>query len=53
MSSDGLSSHWRLDRYPGLETHHPSVIAGVLYREFKRGRDDVTMVVAREQSRDA
>ena len=50
MHSDGLSTQWRLDRYPGLITRHPSLIAGVLYRDFSRGRDDVTVLVAREES---
>jgi anti-sigma regulatory factor (Ser/Thr protein kinase) len=45
--TDGLASHWDLDRYPGLVTRTPSVIAGVLHRDFRRGRDDVTVVVAR------
>jgi hypothetical protein len=27
---------------------HPSVIAGVLYRDFARRRDDVTVLVLRE-----
>jgi hypothetical protein len=26
---------------------HPSLIAGVLYRDFSRRRDDVTVLVAR------
>ena len=47
LSSDGLGSHWDLDRYPGLRTRDPSVIAGVLYRDFSRRRDDVTVVVAK------
>jgi hypothetical protein len=47
LHSDGLSTHWSLDGYPGLSRRHPSLIAGVLYRDFKRGRDDVTVVVAR------
>ncbi len=50
LASDGLSSQWRLDRYPGLQHKHPSLIAGVLYRDFSRGRDDVTVVVARERN---
>lgn len=45
--SDGLTSRWDLGRYPGLPLRHPSLIAGVLYRDFKRSRDDVTVVVAR------
>jgi serine phosphatase RsbU (regulator of sigma subunit) len=48
MHSDGLSTQWRLDRYPGLITRHPTLISGVLYRDFYRGRDDVTVLVARE-----
>lgn len=48
MHSDGLSSHWSLEQYPGLIEHHPSLIASVLYRDFKRGRDDVTVLVAKE-----
>ncbi|HEY9670617.1 MAG TPA: ATP-binding SpoIIE family protein phosphatase [Waterburya sp.] len=48
MHSDGLKTQWRLERYPGLIHKHPSLIAGVLYRDFNRGRDDVTVLVARE-----
>ncbi len=47
MHSDGLASRWSLDRYPGLASRHPSLIAGVLYRDYSRGRDDVTVVAAR------
>jgi anti-sigma regulatory factor (Ser/Thr protein kinase) len=47
MHSDGLGTQWRLDRYPGLSQKHPSLIAGVLYRDFNRERDDVTVLVAR------
>lgn len=50
MHSDGLKSQWRLDRYPGLLAKHPSLSAGVLYRDFNRGRDDVTVLVAREET---
>jgi hypothetical protein len=45
MHSDGLQSRWQLDRYPGIAASHPGVIAGVLYRDFQRGRDDATIVV--------
>ncbi len=50
MHSDGLVSHWSLDRYPGLRMRDPSLIAGVLYRDFTRNRDDVTVLVARAAS---
>lgn len=48
MHSDGLATHWNLDQYPGLMSRHPSLVAGVLYRDFARGRDDVTVVVAKK-----
>jgi len=48
MHSDGLISHWTLDRYPGLAVRHPMLIAGILYRDFRRGRDDASVVVLRD-----
>jgi hypothetical protein len=48
MHSDGLLNHWTLERYPGLAARDPLLIAGVLYRDFSRRRDDVTVVIARE-----
>jgi anti-sigma regulatory factor (Ser/Thr protein kinase) len=47
VHTDGLVSRWDLDRYPGLVQRHPSLVAGVLFRDFNRGRDDVTVVAAR------
>ena len=47
LASDGLSSRWALDGYPGLVTRHPSLIAAVLYRDFSRGTDDATVMVVR------
>lgn len=48
LYSDGLVSHLDLRRYPGLLNHHPDLIAATLYRDYTRGRDDVTVVAARE-----
>ena len=47
MHSDGLAAQWDLNRYPGLAAKHPALIAAVLYRDFKRTRDDMTVVVAK------
>ena len=47
IHSDGLTSHWSLDGYPGLRLRHPALVAAVLYRDYQRGRDDVTVVVGR------
>ena len=48
MHSDGLTTRWNLDQYQGLQLKPPSLIAAILYRDFKRGRDDATVVVSRE-----
>jgi anti-sigma regulatory factor (Ser/Thr protein kinase) len=45
LHSDGLTTHWTTADYPGLMTRHAGLIAGVLYRDHERGRDDVTVVV--------
>jgi hypothetical protein len=47
LHTDGLSGRWSLDAYPGLARRHPSLVAGVLFRDWDRGRDDVTVVAAR------
>jgi anti-sigma regulatory factor (Ser/Thr protein kinase) len=47
VHSDGLGTHWDPADYPGLWTCDPSIVAGVLYRDFSRRRDDVTVVVGR------
>lgn len=47
MHSDGLMSRWDLKLYPTLAQRHPSLIAGVLYRDYNRGRDDITVLVAK------
>ncbi len=46
MHSDGLATVKDLGGYAGLLARHPGVVAGVLYRDFVRGRDDATVVVA-------
>src|SRR5688572_18440382 len=47
MHSDGISSRWRADQYPGLLARHPSLLAGVLFRDCARARDDATILVLR------
>ena len=41
MHSDGLTTHWPIDRYADVG-RDPTLIAAVLYRDFHRGRDDAT-----------
>jgi anti-sigma regulatory factor (Ser/Thr protein kinase) len=44
LHSDGIRTRWDINQYPGLLAKHPSVIAGVLYRDFARANDDVTVL---------
>jgi anti-sigma regulatory factor (Ser/Thr protein kinase) len=48
VHSDGLASQWNLAQHPGLRFKHPSLIAAVLYRDCRRQRDDVTVLIARD-----
>jgi hypothetical protein len=50
MHSDGLTSKWGFEAYPGLIQRDPALVAAVLYRDFQRGNDDTTVVVVREAS---
>ena len=45
MHSDGIVARWRLDAYRGGLSTHPGLMAGMIYRDFARERDDVTVVV--------
>lgn len=47
LHSDGVSAKWDLTAYPGLAASHPSLVAGVLFRDFRRKNDDVTVVALR------
>jgi anti-sigma regulatory factor (Ser/Thr protein kinase) len=47
LHSDGLTGRWDLASYPGLVTQHPALIAGVLLRDHRRGRDDASVVAIR------
>jgi anti-sigma regulatory factor (Ser/Thr protein kinase) len=49
MHSDGLHSRWDLSKYPGLLQRHPTIIAGVLLRDYRRERDDASVLVVKER----
>jgi anti-sigma regulatory factor (Ser/Thr protein kinase) len=48
MHSDGLTARWDFGDYSALLQHHPALIAGVLYRDYGRGRDDATVLISRQ-----
>jgi hypothetical protein len=45
MHSDGISARWELKNRASLLVRHPAIIAGVIYRDHARERDDSTVVV--------
>jgi hypothetical protein len=47
MHSDGIGTHWSVSSLNGLAARRPDVIAGVLFRDHRRGRDDASVIVAR------
>lgn len=47
MHTDGVGTHWHVSRYAGLGATHAGLVAGVLYRDFRRSRDDATIVAVR------
>ena len=47
LHSDGLTARWKLDEFPGLMSRSSSLIAGMLYKHYKRGKDDATVLVVR------
>lgn len=51
MHSDGLTGRWDIEAYAGILAKHPAILAGVLYRDHTRGRDDSTVVVVRRGER--
>jgi hypothetical protein len=42
-----LSAKWDFASYVGLTTNHPSVVAGALFRDHRRLRDDALVVAMR------
>jgi anti-sigma regulatory factor (Ser/Thr protein kinase) len=50
LHSDGITARMNLAEHPGLLRRTCTLMAGVLYRDYNRGRDDATVVVARERT---
>jgi anti-sigma regulatory factor (Ser/Thr protein kinase) len=49
LYSDGIATHWSFEQHPGLQLRDPTLIAGLIYRDHRRGRDDATVLVARQK----
>ena len=48
MHSDGLKNQWKPEAYPGILRRDPALLAGLLYRDFARERDDSSVIVCRQ-----
>jgi anti-sigma regulatory factor (Ser/Thr protein kinase) len=47
VQSDGIATQWKTESWPGILRRDPALLAGLLYRDFARPRDDSTVVVVR------
>jgi len=47
MHTDGITSRWRADSYPGILARDPMLFAAALQRDHTRGRDDATVLAFR------
>jgi serine/threonine protein phosphatase PrpC len=47
MHSDGLQTRWDLSSYSGLVARHPALIGAALFRDYRRQRDDASVVVVK------
>lgn len=53
LHSDGVQTQWDLLDYPGLHARVPVLVAGILIRDFIRGRDDALVLVGRRRGESA
>ena len=51
LHSDGIRTRWDLNDYPRLQRCDPMLIAAILLRDYRRERDDATVLVARRSAR--
>lgn len=49
--SDGITSRWTHDAYGAILARDPALLAGLVWRDHARGRDDATVLVVRTASR--
>lgn len=47
MHSDGVTARWQPKDYPWARRRDPALLAGVLMRDFRRARDDASVLVLR------
>lgn len=51
LHSDGIRNRWSSADYPGLTQRSPPLVAGLIYRDHERERDDACVLVLRHPER--
>ncbi|MBS1587717.1 MAG: SpoIIE family protein phosphatase [Bacteroidetes bacterium] len=47
MCSDGIKSHWDVQKYAGIQKYDLSILAAAIYKDFARRTDDMSVLVSR------
>lgn len=47
MCSDGIRTHWDLNKYPGIGKYDLSILAAALYKDQGRRTDDMSILLSR------
>lgn len=47
MCSDGIKTRWDLSRYPSILKYDNMILASAIYKDFSRGTDDASVLVAK------
>src|SRR5687768_7821638 len=47
MCTDGIQSRWNLAQYPSIFKYDHTILAATLYRDYSRGNDDASVLIAK------
>lgn len=47
MHSDGISTRWDIQKYPGIMQHQPLMLCIAIYKDHNRGTDDATIIIGK------
>jgi anti-sigma regulatory factor (Ser/Thr protein kinase) len=47
MCSDGIQTRWDLNKYPAILKYDSTVLAAAIYKDFTRGNDDASVLIAK------
>ncbi len=47
MCSDGITTRWNLGAYPSAFKNDPTLLAAAIYKDFSRGNDDSSILIAK------